>query len=358
MTWLCAQIGAREHYAIPRALNQQARLDKLYTDFWATAAVRRFPFSAFPMFGSLAARFHPALAQARVDSWNVRSMFWESALRQASKQGGSRGLFHGFVNVGHKFAGAVRDSLRPRRNLPRDAVLFAYDTGALEAFEWAREHGIRCVLNQMDPNRVEVDLVREEATRWPGWELRPLEVPEEYFQRREREWALADRIVVNSEFCQNALVKQGVPPEKLFVLPLCYEPEERGRNVVSKQPASDPSRFQLSAFGSSASSPLRVLFLGQVILRKGIQYLIEAARKLENENIRFDVVGPVGLSADAVATVQKNMKFHGQANRTATTDWYQQADVFVLPTLSDAVVVVANDLPTSQHPAWNTVCDG
>ncbi len=266
--------------------------------------------------------------------------------------GGSRGYFEGFVKVGHKFASAVRDSLRQRRDLPQDAILFAYDTGALEAFEWAHEHGIRCVLNQMDPNRVEVDLVRAEATRWPGWELRRSEVPEEYFQRREREWALADRVVVNSEFCKEALIKQGVAREKLFILPLCYEAEgdSVGQTTVVRGP--------WSVVRGQTSGPLRVLFLGQVILRKGIQYLIEAARKLENDNIRFDIVGPVGISREAMASLPRNLKFHGRTNRAEAAGWYQQADVFVLPTLSDGFAITQLEAMAHGLPVITTPCCG
>ncbi|MGH9883066.1 MAG: glycosyltransferase family 4 protein, partial [Pyrinomonadaceae bacterium] len=32
--WLCSQLGAREHYAIPRALFRQGLLDHLLTDAW------------------------------------------------------------------------------------------------------------------------------------------------------------------------------------------------------------------------------------------------------------------------------------------------------------------------------------
>src|SRR5208283_4275274 len=108
------------------------------------------------------------------------------------------------------------------RKQKADWIVFAYDTGALETLEWCREQGIRCVLNQMDPGRVEVEMVRQEEERWPGWQTERLEVPEEYFCRREQEWALADRVVVNSNFCRQALIQQGVAPEKLVVIPLCY----------------------------------------------------------------------------------------------------------------------------------------
>jgi len=34
--WICCQIGAREHYAIPRSLHQQGNLSHLITDAWIT----------------------------------------------------------------------------------------------------------------------------------------------------------------------------------------------------------------------------------------------------------------------------------------------------------------------------------
>gem|GEM_PF-5254129 len=33
-TWLCCQLGAREHYAVPRALHQIRQLKVLITDTW------------------------------------------------------------------------------------------------------------------------------------------------------------------------------------------------------------------------------------------------------------------------------------------------------------------------------------
>ena len=34
MKWICCQLGAREHYAIPRALSRLGTLDWLITDAW------------------------------------------------------------------------------------------------------------------------------------------------------------------------------------------------------------------------------------------------------------------------------------------------------------------------------------
>jgi hypothetical protein len=32
--WICCQLGAREHYAVPRALHRRGRLRMLVTDCW------------------------------------------------------------------------------------------------------------------------------------------------------------------------------------------------------------------------------------------------------------------------------------------------------------------------------------
>jgi glycosyltransferase involved in cell wall biosynthesis len=345
--WICCQIGAREHYAVPRALHRSGRLATLYTDFWAGSGFHNLAGKAGAReLRSLAARFHGELDGAPLQSWNWRAILWEIRLRRLARSSSSAasGRFDGFIDIGRRFACAVRDSLRHRRNLPGGTVLFAYDTGALEAMEWCRNQGIRCVLNQVDPNRVEVQTVREEENRWPGWSASPTEVPEDYFRRREQEWALADCVVVNSEFCRQALARQGVESEKLFVAPLSYEADEEMRG--DKRGEQKPGQ------------PLRVLFLGQVILRKGIQYLLGAARQLERENIQFEVVGPVGISRAAIASAPSNVTFHGRATRDRATSWYQRCHVFVLPTLSDGFAITQLEAMAHGLPVVSTPCCG
>jgi glycosyltransferase involved in cell wall biosynthesis len=351
--WFCAQIGAREHYAVARALHKRGRLASLNTDFWAGPIVRKL---AVGRMRPLAARFHPELETAGIVSWNFRALGWEFLLRRKSRNRNQKtegaGLYSGFIEVGKYFAIQVRESLKRRSKLSSDSIFFAYDTGALEAMEWCRERGVKCILNQMDPNRVEVELVRAEEKQWPGWALESVQVPEAYFSRREREWALADRVVVNSEFSRQALLQQGVPAEKLFVLPLCFEVN------AEKLKTENGNQFQVSNLSVSTFPPLRVLFLGQVILRKGIQYLIQAAKLLEKENIRFDIVGPVGISPMAIASAPKNMIFHGRSTRDQVDKWYGQADVFVLPTLSDGFAITQLEAMAHGLPVVTTPCCG
>jgi glycosyltransferase involved in cell wall biosynthesis len=358
-------------------MHQYRRLAALYTDFWAGSKLPELTgVLDIGLLRSLAGRFHPDLAGEPVQAWNVRGLLWEARLRWPSFRPWSmaNSRYRRYAEVGRRFAECVREALRRRSDLGPDSIVFAYDTGALEAMEWCCERGIKCVLNQMDPNRIEVEMVRVEEKCWPGWQAQSASVPEEFFLRRESEWALADRVVVNSEFCRQALIQQGVPSEKLVVIPLSYEanaetlkPEMlkskmgNGKAEVRGQRSEaggQKSEFQLSAFSFSASCPLRVLFLGQVILRKGIQYLIKAARTLEKENIQFDVVGAIGISPEAIASASPNVTFHGRATRDQAANWYRHSDVFVLPTLSDGFAITQLEAMAYGLPVVTTPCCG
>lgn len=351
MKWICSQIGAREHYAIPRVLHRTGKLERLYADFWASAPWRLVGKLTGKV--SLSARCHPDLASASVEAFNYEAL-------KASRQRFAN-PYDGFLQVGAAFGQQVVSDLVKSENTPSSQlpdfssiVFFGYDTGFLEPAQWIKASGGKSIVCQMDPARCEVNLVKAEETRWPGWAKSSLEVPEAYFQRREAEWAVADFIMVNSEWTRQSLMKQGVLESKLVVVPLAYE-------------ASSP-RLDVGTYSQSstfvARRPLRVLFLGQVILRKGIQYLIESARLLEKESIYFDIVGAIGISDAAVASAPANMTFHGPVSRDRTEEFYRSADLFVLPTLSDGFALtqleaMAYGLPVIATPnCGEVVSDG
>jgi glycosyltransferase involved in cell wall biosynthesis len=172
-------------------------------------------------------------------------------------------------------------------------------------------------VDQIDPARIEEEIVRREEELWPGWAAPPGRIPDAYFDRLAAEWKRASIVVVNSEWSRTGLVQQGVPREKLRVLPLAYD-----------APAL-PGRTETSAHART------VLWLGQVVLRKGIQYLMAAARLLPAERLRFVIAGPIGISTQAVRSAPSNMSFIGPITRDRAAEVYRSADLFVFPTLSD-----------------------
>jgi hypothetical protein len=149
MIWITSQIGAREHYAIPRVLHGVGKLERLYTDFWASAPWRLL--GKLTGKGSLSARCHPDLPGASVKSFNYEAL-------KASRQRFSN-PYDGFLQVGRQFgeqvvgdlekrtsverrASSARNSADPKALVPRPSsfdsglIFFSYDTGFLEPAKW------------------------------------------------------------------------------------------------------------------------------------------------------------------------------------------------------------------------------
>ena len=157
--------------------------------------------------------------------------------------------------------------------------------------------------------------------------------PPQYWEYWRKECDLADRIVVNSEWSREGLIRGGVPGEKISVVPLAYEPQiDSERLTEPRLQRKYPERF-------TQERPLRVLFLGLINLRKGAARLLEAARILRNEPVEFWMVGPVEISnASTIADVGR-VKWFGPVTRNQAAGFYKDADVFILPTLSDGFAI-------------------
>ena len=323
-------------------LHRSGKLEAVFTDYWSSGIWR--PLARLAGAKRLLTRHHEELSDAEVYGFNATALL--AGLR--GKLARSREPYSEFLKIGSRFGRQTRTAMAKRCEQDwKNTIFFGYDTGFLEAAAWAKDQGAATVVCQMDPSQVEIEMVHEEERLWPGWAKTPLLVPEEYLAWRKAEWALADVVMVNSKWTLDALVKLGVPSEKIAIVPLAYETEEI-------EPTSPPR----------AEGPLRVLYLGQVNLRKGIQYLLAAARKLDKKQFRFDVAGPISISDEHVVTAPANVTFHGSVTRDRVREFYREADVFVLPTISDGFALtqleaMAHGLPLITTPnCGDVVRDG
>jgi glycosyltransferase involved in cell wall biosynthesis len=397
MTWCCVQIGAREHYAIPRAVAQRGELQCLLTDAW----VRPGSPLGF-LHRHLRERFHAELAVAPVRAWSAGLLAFELAAR-ARKLSGWRLIlarnawFQARIarhlaampaemdlremGTGTEF-GLVSPSVPHADSEPAPIsrpILFAYSYAALGPFRVAKERGWRTVLGQIDPGPPEERIVAELRGRYPQFAGAWQPAPAEYWAAWREECSLADVVMVNSEWSREALLAEGVPAEKIAVVPLAYErPAESGerraesgerragsgeRRAGSQDspgppPPGESGRSRYPAVFSK-QRPLRVLFLGQANIRKGIHDLIDAADSIKGEPVVFDVAGPHGPLPQSLPG---NLTFHGPVARGAVSRWYEQNDVFVLPTHSDGFALtqleaMAHGLPVIATPRCGSVVE-
>lgn len=341
--WIVAQIGAREHYAVARAFHQRGALERLYTEFWSGDSPLLNRARQSPRVGPLGAllnRHHSHIPNGKVTAFNFSTLGTAGIDLVANRLGRERNLeadYNEHLRIGKKFARRTIGDLSKRRIDPEKHAFFGYNTGCLETLLWLSKRGVPTVVGQIDTGRVDEDLVREENENWPGWSTLSGRIPEAFHQRISEEWEAASLVLVNSQWSRDALIGQGVPAEKMVVVPLAYEAQAQPR--APRVPGA----------------PLRVLWLGNVILRKGIPYLLEAARLLQSSEIRFTVAGTLYISEEKVASAPANVEFLGRVPRAETAALYAQCDLFVLPTISDGFAItqieaMAHGLPVITTP--------
>lgn len=300
-TWICCQLGAREHYAVPRALRLGGLLEEFITDLWLRPV----------------GRFHPDLAGARVVAPIIPALSFELKASLARKNG-----WNLISRRNEWFQRHAVDQLAHNHN--GNQTVFAYSYAAKEIFEFARARGWRTVLGQIDPGpaeeRIVAGLNQTSKIQHTQWEP----APKAYWKNWREECSLADRIVVNSGWSNDALISEGVTAEKIQVIPLAYEAAYDTKSFERHY----PRKF-------TAERPLRVLFLGQINLRKGVAQLLEAVKLLAGEHVEFWFVGPMQICVPQVLQLHPRIKWFGAARRLAVESYYRDADVFILPTLSD-----------------------
>lgn len=346
--WIVCQLGAREHYVLAEGLHRRGLLRALVTDRWVAPSGLS---AALPgaLGQRLADRFNPALSDARVIQLTGGSLAREALSRLPGSPRGwhkimaDNGWFERRTVAALEGQGLLVQAPRP--------VVFAYSYAALGILEAARRAGCVTVLGQIDPAIAEEEIVARVVERAGLPPAAANLAPPAYWDRWREECALADHIVVNSTWSREGLAKAGVDPRKISVVPLAYAPPP----PVARSGA--PDRF-------SPDRPLRVLFLGSLIARKGIVEVLEAARLLASQPVEFHLVGPGGeLLRDRLQGLPKVVD-HGAVARQQVHAHFAAADLFILPTHSDGFALTqleaqAHGLPViaSRH-CGDVVRDG
>jgi glycosyltransferase involved in cell wall biosynthesis len=321
-SWITCQLGAREHYAVPRALHQLEELHTLITDVWIPpqSFVQSLPGLAARSLGD---RYHPDLATAAVKSFTPSLIPFELAQRLTHNTGWSHILARNqwFQRRALQTLKAIESQLDPNQR----PVLFSYSYTALLLFRYAKQRGWHTILGQIDPGIVEEKKVVQLQTPYSQhYRCRWSSAPPHYWQEWQQECQLADRILVNSNWSQQALVEVGIPSQKIAIAPLAYQSPSQANAFTRQYP---PTFTQ--------ARPLRVLFLGQIILRKGIAELLEAMPMLAHAPIEIWLVGSTELTLAPALRNHLQLKWLGAVPRSQVQHYYQQADVFLFPTHSD-----------------------
>jgi alpha-maltose-1-phosphate synthase len=164
-------------------------------------------------------------------------------------------------------------------------------------------------------------IVNEEYARW-GVSFQTCDP--RMIDREEAEYAEADAITIASEFSRRSFIEMGVPAEKIYKI--AY-----GVRLDKFQKTAEP-----------AKDSFEVLFAGQVSLRKGIPYLLEAFGLLRHPKKRLRLVGSVEpRMREILAKLDlTGIEIVGPVPQPKLAEYMGKSHVLVLPSVEDGFGLV------------------
>ena len=195
-----------------------------------------------------------------------------------------------------------------------------------EVFRGAKKLGVDTVLNHATgPVRDWVRIMEPEYAR-VGLRLTDVcPYDDAYFAREDQEYALADWHCAASTVVRDQLVARGVDAQRIMVAPYGAEPE-----IFHTEKTEPPREF-------------RIVFAGQLGLRKGLRTLLEALTAAGRADWRVDFYGAVADEAQRDLANYRGavpLHFHGAVAQTALAAGLRGGSVLVLPSLEEGFGLV------------------
>ena len=169
--------------------------------------------------------------------------------------------------------------------------------------------------------RVQNRIVSEEYARWKIPMPPP---PAHILEREENIYASADMITVGSNVARRSFLEMGVPSEKVEVIPY-------GVRLDRFAPTGTPD-----------ANTFDVLFAGQVSLRKGIPYLLQAFAKLRHPRKQLTIAGHVQPEIKHMLSQlpQDDVTFLGSLSQPELAKRMSCSHVLVLPSIEEGFGLV------------------
>ena len=228
------------------------------------------------------------------------------------------------------------------RHLPEADALVTWSGASVEAIAAAKRRGMFVALERGSTHIVsQTEILRAAharwGVRWNGTDPRLIE-------RELSEYDSADVIVTGSSYARASFLDRGFAPAR----------------VVTNPYGVDLARFHPAASSLRRPTGGRILFVGEVGIRKGVPWLLEAFSRLPPQ-WELHLVGPMAPGfGDVVARLPlKRVVFRGALAGDAVAAAYRDADIFCLPSIEEGfsltiLQAMASGLPvvTSRAAGW------
>lgn len=266
---------------------------------------------------------HPGLDPALVRTGGMAE--WAERLAARARLGRVSGWIDRLGN--RRFVEQIAAEIRSQRPF----ALWGYNGSSLTSFALGKAEGRRCILDRTNGDfAVYNAMMAEIADTYGDWFSEAQRaIPERVIADDRQEYALADAILVGSPFAANT-IRQAVPdPQiqaKLQVLNYCYD-EALFERLGPPEP-------------TPRDRPVRFLFMGLVIPRKGIQHLLEAIARIPVSAAELSVVGNMQIPREVFARYADRVTYRPTVARADVPAIMASHDVLVLPSYFEGAGIV------------------
>jgi len=214
---------------------------------------------------------------------------------------------------------------------PRPFALWGYNGSSLSSFALAKEYGRTCILDRTNGDFAAYNAMMAQIQEAYGdWFVATERaIPAATIADDRREYDLADAILVGSSFAAET-IRQSVSDDavhrKLRVLNYCYD-------AALFDPLPPPRPVE-------RDRPVRFLFMGLVIPRKGIQHLLEAVARLPRSAAELTIVGSMQIPKEVFARYADRVTYRPTVARADVPAIMAAHDVLVLPSYFEGAGIV------------------
>jgi glycosyltransferase involved in cell wall biosynthesis len=228
----------------------------------------------------------------------------------------------------------VADRLRKIDNVD---CLYAYEDGALQSFQAARELGLKRIYDlPIGYWKVGQRIFAEETERQPEWAITLTGTLDsaEKLARKDEELQLATRVIVASTFTAQTLADSS-STAKIDIVP--YGAPRSISSEIAK-----------------SSGELKVLFAGSLGQRKGLSYLLDAVEKLEGA-VELTLLGRKAASGCVpLENAVRKYRWIPTLSHDGMLREMQNHDVLVLPSLFEGFGLVILEAMAQGVPVITT----
>lgn len=281
--------------------------------------------------GPLAERLHQEFRRfehSGLDPALVRTGGWAEWAERIAARGGLAKTAARIDRWGNqRFVAQITREIRSDRRF----ALWGYNGSSLSSFALAKQYGRTCILDRTNGDFAAYNAMMAQIEQAYGeWFLETQRaVPEETIADDRREYQLADTILVGSEFAAGT-IRDSVPDPaihaKLRVLNYCYDEAL----FASLPPPKAAGRDQ----------PVRFLFMGLVIPRKGIHHVLEAIARIPASAAELTIVGNLQIPRDVFARYADRVTYRPTVARADVPAIMAAHDVLVLPSYFEGAGIV------------------